>query len=310
MKVAIFGGTGFVGSYIVDKLISEAFIPKLLIRKGSESKVVSECELIHGDIQDRKSVLETIEGTDAVIYNIGIIRQFPKKRITFNELHLHGVRRCIEVSKSIGVKRFILMSANGVRLDGTEYQRTKWQADTLLKQSGLNWTIFRPSLIFGDPRGYGRPEFCTQIKNNMLSLPLPAPLFYEGVWPSNAGVFSLTPIHVVNVAEFFVKALNMENSQNKIYKLGGPETLTWKRIIHSIALASGRKTWKMPAPVYALKIAASILDKYEWFPVTGDQLSMLMEGNIVSENYFDHFSISPKKFIKDNLDYLENSPSS
>ena len=60
MKVAIFGGTGFVGSYIVDKLISEAFIPKLLIRKGSESKIPSGCEIIFGNIQDKRAVIKTI----------------------------------------------------------------------------------------------------------------------------------------------------------------------------------------------------------------------------------------------------------
>ena len=305
MKVAMFGGTGFVGSYIVDKLISEAFIPKLLIRKGSESKAHTSCELISGNIQDKSAVRKTIEGTDAVIYNIGIIRQFPQQNITFNELHVHGVKSCIEVAKSIGVKRFILMSANGVKSNGTEYQRTKWQADELLIQSGLNWTIFRPSLIFGDPRGHGRPEFCTQIKKDMLSLPFPAPLFYKGIWPRNAGVFAMTPIHVENVADFFVKALNMENSKGKIYNLGGPETLTWKAIIHRIALASGKNTWKIPAPVHAVKIAASIFEKYEWFPVTRDQLTMLMEGNTVSENYFGPFSIFPKDFIKNNLGYLD-----
>ena len=304
MKVAMFGSTGFVGSYIVNKLISEAFIPRVLIRKGSESKITSECELICGDIQDKNAVIKTIKGTDAVIYNIGIIRQFPQKSITFKELHFHGVKSCIETAQSIGVKRFILMSANGVKLNGTEYQKTKWQADELLKQSGLNWTIFRPSLIFGDPRGHGRPEFCTQIRKDMLSLPLPAPLFYEGIWPSNAGLFSMTPIHVDNVAEFFVKAINMEDCDGNIYNLGGPDTLTWKTIIHNIALASGKSTWKIPAPVHAVKIAAAMLDQFKWFPVTRDQLTMLMEGNTVRENYFDQFSILPKKFIKDNLVYL------
>ena len=306
MKVAMFGSTGFVGSYIVKKLISDAFIPKVLTRKGSESKTTSGCEVIYGNIQDKNAVLDTIEGTDAVIYNIGIIRQFPQKGLTFKELHFHGVRRCIEIAQSIGVKRFILMSANGVKLDGTEYQRTKWQADEALKQSGLNWTIFRPSLIFGDPVGHGRTEFCTQIRDDMLSIPLPAPLFYEGVLPSNAGSFSMSPIHVENVAEFFVKALNRKDCEGNIYNLGGPETLTWKTMIHHITLASKKHSWGIPVPVFAIKMVAAIFDQFEWFPVTCDQLTMLMEGNTVDKHYFDEFSITPRKFIKDNLGYLSN----
>ena len=305
MKVALFGGTGFVGSYITRELVREGFTPKVLVQSGSLSKINSPCEVVKGDIQNKNSILETMQGAEAVIYTIGIIREFPKKGVTFKELHLNGLKRCLELALKIGVKRFILMSANGVRPDGTAYQRTKWQADETLKESGLNWTIFRPSLIFGDPGGEGRPEFCTQIRDDMLSLPFPAPLFYNGLLPFNAGSFSMSPIHVKNVAEFFVKSIKLKVCEKNIFDLGGPEALTWKEIIHQIALASGKRTWKIPAPVVVIKIAASILDRFKWFPVTRDQLTMLMEGNTVSTNYFDDFSINPIKFSMENLEYLK-----
>ena len=304
MKVALFGGTGFVGSYITRELVREGFTPKVLVQSGSLSKINSPCEVVKGDIQNKNAILETMQGAEAVIYTIGIIREFPKNGVTFKELHLNGLKRCLEIALKIGVKRFILMSANGVRPDGTAYQRTKWQADEALKESGLNWTIFRPSLIFGDPGGEGRPEFCTQIRDDMLSLPFPAPLFYNGLLPFNAGSFSMSPIHVKNVAEFFVKSIKLKVCEKNIFDLGGPEALTWKEIIHQIALASGKRTWKIPAPVVVIKIAASILDRFKWFPVTCDQLTMLMEGNTVSTNYFDDFSINPIKFSMENLEYL------
>ncbi|RMZ49516.1 NAD-dependent epimerase/dehydratase family protein [Candidatus Marinimicrobia bacterium PRS2] len=305
MKVALFGGTGFVGSYIVRELVRKGFIPKILVRSGSLSKIISPCEVVRGDIKDKNAIIETIRGTEVVIYTIGIIREFPKKGVTFKELQLNGLKRCIEIARKIDVKRFILMSANGVRSDGTAYQTTKWQADEALTKSGLNWTIFRPSLIFGDPRGEGRPEFCTQIRDDMLSMPFPAPLFYNGLLPFNSGLFSMSPIHVKNVAEFFVKSINSKICEKNIFDLGGPEVLTWKEIIHKIALASGKRTWKIPAPVVVIKIAASILDRFKWFPVTRDQLTMLMESNTVSANYFDDFSINPKKFNLENLEYLK-----
>jgi len=305
MKVALFGGTGFVGSYITRELVREGFTPKVLVQSGSLSKINSPCEVVKGDIQNKNAILETMQGAEAVIYTIGIIREFPKKGVTFKELHLNGLKRCLEIALKIGVKRFILMSANGVRPDGTAYQRTKWQADEALKESGLNWTIFRPSLIFGDPGGEGRPEFCTQIRDDMLSLPFPAPLFYNGLLPFNAGSFSMSPIHVKNVAEFFVKSIKLKVCEKNIFDLGGSEALTWKEIIHQIALASGKRTWKIPAPVAVIKIAASILDRFKWFPVTRDQLTMLMEGNTVSTNYFDDFSINPRKFSMENLEYLK-----
>ena len=305
MKVAVFGGTGFVGSYIVRELVRKGFIPKILVRSGSLAKIISPCEVVRGDIQDKNAIIETIQGTEVVIYTIGIIREFPKKGVTFKELQLNGLKRCIEIARKIDVKRFILMSANGVRSDGTAYQTTKWQADEALTESGLNWTIFRPSLIFGDPSREGRPEFCTQIRDDMLSMPFPAPLFYNGLLPFNSGLFSMSPIHVKNVAEFFVKSINSKICEKNIFDLGGPEVLTWKEIIHKIALASGKRTWKIPAPVVVIKIAASILDRFKWFPVTRDQLTMLMESNTVSANYFDDFSINPKKFNFENLVYLK-----
>tara|TARA_B100000029_G_C17521912_1_gene940232 strand:- start:570 stop:1487 length:918 start_codon:yes stop_codon:yes gene_type:complete len=304
MKVAIFGGTGFVGNYISNKLLLEQFKPKCLVRKGSESKILDQCEIITGDIQNRNSIIKTIEDTDAIIYNIGIIREFPKKGITFEELHFDGLKNSIEIAQQINVKRFILMSANGVKSNGTEYQKTKWRAEQLLKESNLNWTIFKPSLIFGDPMVDGQPEFCIQLKKDMLSLPFPAPLFYQGLLPFNAGNFSMSPIHVENVADFFVNALKMKSTEQKTYNLGGPETITWKNIIHNIALASGKMTWKIPAPIGPIKMVASIFDEFEWFPVTKDQLTMLIEGNCVNENYFDEFSITPKSFNQENLKYL------
>ena len=197
------------------------------------------------------------------------------------------------------------LSGTILRSDGTAYQTTKWQADEALTESGLNWTIFRPSLIFGDPCGEGRPEFCTQVRDDMLSMPFPAPLFYNGLLPFNSGLFSMSPIHVKNVAEFFVKSINSKICEKNIFDLGGPEVLTWKEIIHKIALASGKRTWKIPAPVVVIKIAASILDRFKWFPVTRDQLTMLMESNTVSANYFDDFSINPKNFNLENLEYLK-----
>ena len=132
MKIAVFGGTGFVGSYIIDNLIEENHHPKLLVRKGSESKVAlsEKCEIIDGDINNVSAIKETIADSDAVIYTIGIIREFKSKSITYENLHFDGAVKCIDAALEAGVKRFILMSANGVCPDGTGYQKTKWIFDT------------------------------------------------------------------------------------------------------------------------------------------------------------------------------------
>ena len=115
----------------------------------------------------------------------------------------------------------------------------------------------------------------------------------------------MSPIHVTNVAEYFVKSIIMEKSIGQIYNLGGPETVHWKKVIDCIAMASGKRKWTMPVPVVAIKMVAHLFDRFEWFPITQDQLTMLMQGNTVSEQYFTEFDITPKLFSAENLGYLK-----
>ena len=189
MKVALFGGTGFVGNYIIYELLNADHEPHVLVRPQNASKLIQadKCTVYSGHIEKETVIQDMLANTNAVIYNIGLIRQFSKKGITFEKLHFEGVKRTIKLAETAGVKRFILMSANGAKMQGTLYQTTKYLGEQLLKNSTLDWTIFRPTLIFGDPRG--TVEFCSQLKRNMLVLPIPAPLFYSGLFPQNAGSF-------------------------------------------------------------------------------------------------------------------------
>ena len=220
MKIALFGGTGFVGSYILDALVASNFSPKVLVRKGSESKLITDCDIVCGDISDSDAVRNTLKDVDAIIYNIGIIREFPSDGIKYKDLHYEGVRRCIRLAEEMNISRFILMSANGVRENGTGYQHFKFKAEQELQSSKLKWTIFRPSLIFGKPHHDSHQEFCSQLRDQMLSLPIPAPLFYKGILPIKAGLFSMSPVHVKNIADFFVKSLKMEDTIGKIFQEG------------------------------------------------------------------------------------------
>lgn len=306
MQVALFGGTGFVGSYLVEELLRHQHQPVLLVRPGSESKVVQveQCRLIPGDIQDSAAIRRTLDGCDAVIYCIGILREFPKQGITFDELQFRGAVRVIDAALEAGVKRFLLMSANGVKAEGTAYQTSKYQAEQHLKGSGLDWTIFRPSVIFGDPRG--KMEFCTQLQEQLIKPPLPAPLFYSGLLPLNAGGFELAPVHIANVAESFVKSLNMPEAIGQTYGLCGPDNLTWKAILQRLAQVTGKSKLMVPAPVAVIKTAAAALDSFEFFPITRDQITMLLEGNTCADQTpFAQFGITPRHFDEATLSYLK-----
>lgn len=304
MKVALFGGTGFVGNYIVDELLNAGHEPHILVRPQNASKLIQseKCITYSGHIENEVVIMEMMKNSDAIIYNIGLIRQFPKKGITFEKLHFEGVKRTIKLAESAKIKRYILMSANGVKMDGTPYQTTKYIAEQFLKNSTLDWTIFRPSLIFGDPRG--TIEFCSQLKKDMLGLPIPAPLFFNGLIPKNAGSFSFNPVHVTDVAKCFVRALEKESAIGKTYAVGGEMTVTWKELIKTITSSYGKNKWSIPSPVCPIKMFAKLLDRFSWFPITADQLTMLMEGNTCSSNVFEEFDVKPLEFSGESLQYL------
>lgn len=306
MKVALFGGTGFVGSYLVDALVAHGHVPRLLVRPGSEDKVrhAARCEIVAGDINEPASVAACMQGADAAIYNIGLIRETPSRGLTWEAMHYEGAARAIDAAVQAGVKHFVLMSANGVKPVGTGYQTTKYRAEQYLAASGLDWTVFRPSIVFGDPRG--RLEFCSMLRDQMIKPPIPAPLFYEGLWPADAGGFRMSPVAVEDVAAAFVRALKTPGSRGRVLHLGGPQAPPWREILATIAAGSGRSKLMIPAPVGAIRAVATLLDRFEWFPVTRAQLRMLLEGNACDgREAWTLFDIEPKRFVAGNLGYLQ-----
>lgn len=303
MRVAIIGGTGFVGSYIVDALLEQGHQPRLLVR--SDRPQPDQREIVEGDVGNETALKTLAHGCDAIIYNIGILREFPDKGITFQALQYEGAKRAIDAAKYAGVKRFLLMSANGVKPEGTAYQRTKFQAEEALKASSLEWTILRPSVIFGDPRK--RMEFATQLYRDIVASPMPAPLFHPGVLPFGAGTMQMSPVHVQDVAAVFVDCLTRAESIGKTYRLGGPDDLSWKEILKTIAKATNKSSFGLPVPAWAVKMVARIFERLEDFPITRDQITMLMEGNTCdSSALFQELGITPKPFTPENLDYLRS----
>lgn len=304
MRVAIIGGTGFVGGYLVDALIDAGHEPSVLVRVGSESKLrqPSKVRAVSGDLASPRGIREVLEGSDAVIYNIGILREFASKGVTFDTLQHRGVIRIIEAAKEAGISRFLLMSANGVKEPGTPYQVSKYRAERALETSGLDFTIFRPSVIFGDPRG--TIEFATQLYRDMVVPPLPAVGFYTGSGASKGEVL-MSPVFVEDVAKAFVVALEDESTIGQTYELGGPDILSWTDMLERVAEAAGKRKRILPMPIGMMNIAATLLDWLPPFPVTRDQLTMLAEGNTVEPAVLEQLiGRAPQAFSVESLSYL------
>ncbi len=304
MRVTIFGGTGFIGTYLVDALIEAGLHPVLLIRRDSRDKVSQpdRCTIIYGEIDDEQAIDKALEQSDAAIYNIGILREFPRREISFEALHYQAARRTMDATLRNNVKRFLLMSANGVKAAGTPYQRTKYEAEAYLKTTSLDGTILRPSVLFGDPKG--RMEFATQLLTDIVNSPLPAPNFYQGLLPGSHTPFKMAPVHVQDVANAFIACLQRPQTIGQTLTLCGPDDLSWREIISTIGQAAGKSKWLLPAPAWAVAALAAAFDRFERFPITRDQIQMLMQGNTCSEEGLRSLGIEPLAFSVSSLAYL------
>ena len=306
MRVGLFGGTGFVGSYLVEALLAAGHEPSVLVRAGSESKLArrERCRVVRGDLDAAAAIRETLEDCQAVIYNVGILRERPAQGITFERLQYQGAVDVVEAARAAGIERYLLMSANGVKASGTPYQTTKHRAEQALRESGLKFTIFRPSVIFGDPNG--RMEFASQLHRDMVAAPLPAVNFQSGLAPGGEDVV-MSPVAVEDVADAFIAALADPATIGGTYPLGGPEVLTWGEIIQRISAAAGKRKWMLPMPIGIMRLGATLFDWLPFFPVTRDQLSMLAEGNTVDPGPIRQLiGREPRAFTVDALAYLSD----
>lgn len=268
MKVFVTGGSGFVGSEIIRQLLAAGHEVRALARSRKTAAAEAGLELWPGDATEPETLKGAMSGCDAVIHLIGIIREFPDKKITFSRLHVDATRNILAAAKEQGIRRYLHMSANGSRADGVaDYHKTKWAAEELVRASGLDATIFRPSVIFGPG-----DAFVNMLAAIIRRTPI-VPVIGDGE-------YQMTPVAVADVATGFVRALDQPGSIGEIYHCGGPQTLTYNQLLDEIARALGRSgITRIHQPVLMMRSLSALLEGMSFFPITSGQLTMLLEGN-------------------------------
>jgi len=275
MKLFLTGGTGFVGSEILKQLTKDGHEVRCLVRPDSKKELAVRegVEIVNGDITQPESLSGKMEGCEAVIHLVGIIRAFPAKGITFEKIHYEGSRNVIDEAKRAGIERFLHMSALGASAEAKAlYHQTKYKAEQYLKQSGLNYTIFRPSVIFG-PGG----EFVEMLAKMVRMGPI-VPVIGNGR-------FKMQPVAIQNVAQGYLRALSNPVAQGKIYEIGGPEQFEYDQILDVFATNLGRKIIKFHQPVALVKPMVCLLERFSFFPLGSDQL-LMMKDNVCDPQLF------------------------
>lgn len=273
--IFIAGANGFIGSSIMGSL-------KGRIRAYSKSFISKK----EGRIEYTNKL--DIKGCSTVINCVGVIKE--REKGDFKKAHVDFLKDLVEESKKLKVRHFIQISALGSDALKTDYQRTKFQAESIVKGSGLAYTILRPSLVFG------RKDSFTNMISSKLKFKF-FPIFGDGN-------YKMQPISINDLCFSVNLCIKEKKARNKTFEIGG-EVLTYREMLKRIALFSGRKVFFIKIPIKIAKILVSIIELSKDPIITKDQLEMLTQGNIVKNNdFFKFFNKVPGKF---NPHYLKKS---
>ncbi|MCC6581579.1 MAG: complex I NDUFA9 subunit family protein [Phycisphaeraceae bacterium] len=272
LNVALTGATGFVGRHVLEALVQRGCRVRALARDPHRLPASGEQVLpVAGDLFDDNALATLVEGTGAVIHIVGIIAEKPRLGQTFPRIHVDATAKLLDHAKKAGVPRWIHMSALGTRPDAVSaYHQTKWQAEQLVRRSGLAWTIFRPSIIHG-PDG----EFMRMVRQFWCGLMPPfVPYFGKGLL-GRGGAGSLQPVWVEDVARCFADAVTLDKTVGETYPLGGPDAVTWPQL-YSICkrhLPEARNKRIVAVPAWYANLIAGL----PGVPFNRDQVIMSQE---------------------------------
>ncbi len=274
MNVLVTGATGYVGNYVVKALLEGGHTITAVSRKGAKSSTASGKDLgtvagvkyVAADIGSGAGVLDAMRGCEAVVNLVGVIAQRGEQ--TFQRVHVDGTRHLLEAAKSLGIKRFVQMSALGAAAGAaSRYSASKFEAEELLRASTLEWTIFRPSLIFGVG-----DDFFGRVLKNLVATPI-VPQIGDGLFP-------FRPVWVGDVAQCFAQSLTNPATVGQTYDLVGPKEYTFRQLLDLEMDALGGRKPVVPAPIFLMDLAVPLMQVLgPLAPITTDQYAMLKAGN-------------------------------
>ncbi len=268
--ILVAGGTGFVGGGIVRELARRAKPVAVLSRDPARQAgrfPALTVEFRKGDVTDPDSLAAALTGIDTVISS----QQFPNSPIenprkghTFEKVDAEGTENLARAAKAAGVKRFLYLSGAGAAVDADRHWfRAKWRAETAVRESGITYTIIRPSWVFG-------PEDVALNRFLGMSRFLPfVPLI------GNAGKQRLQPVFVDDVARAVAESLDKPAAENRVFEIGGPDVLTMREIVKAALEVAGRKRLLLASPKPVIKLLSSIIQFAPGKPLSPDAVDFI-----------------------------------
>lgn len=273
--VTVFGGSGFIGRYVVKRLAASGARVRVAVRDVENAKflrpmgAVGQIAPFAVNVTNKALVEQAVQGTDAVINLVGILAE--SGRQSFRRLHGDAPGIIAEAAKAAGVERFVQVSAISADAESpSRYARSKAIGEAAVLSAMPNATILRPSVVFGQEDNFFN-------KFAALARLFPALPLIDG------GHTKFQPVYVGDVAAAAIAALKSEDAASKIYELGGPRVMTFKEVLEYVMAETGRKRMLLPVPSALLRPIAGILQMIPGAPITQDQLVLLESDCMVAD---------------------------
>jgi NADH dehydrogenase len=275
--ILVSGGTGFIGSAIVKEQLRRGEAVAVLGRSSANirERFGADVEPREGDVRDSASLSAAMQGIDVVVNAV----QFPRSPIenrrkgwTFEEIDLKGTRHQVDAAKAAGVRRFVYISGVGAsKTSERHWFRYKWEAETYLQQSGLEWVVLRPTWVYG-------PE--DNSINRLLAfaklLPF-VPLFGDGKQP-------MQPVFIGDVARAAADCAQRPEAANTLFEIGGPDVMSMNDVLKTALEVRGKKRLLLHQPAVIGKALGTIASVLPSPPLTADAVDFITESAVADNS--------------------------
>jgi uncharacterized protein YbjT (DUF2867 family) len=253
MMILITGATGYIGRHLVSRLVAQGERPRCLVRNIKRAASIlpaGTLEFVQGDTTSPASLETAVQGVDTIVHAAFITAdQKQSAGNHYQETNVQGTANLVEAAKKAGVKRILVISGLGTKPDKPgSYMQGRYLAEKMVKESGLDWTIIQPSVLFGKDA-----PFIKGLTDLIRTAPV-VPLI-------GGGKVMFQPIYVEDVVTVIIKVLQEpERTKNKTYTIGGPAYYSFTQVIDALLQAMHKKRIKVPTPTPLVGIGAAVME--------------------------------------------------
>ena len=294
--ILVTGGSGFVGSHLLPRLVDAGYKVRCLVRLPGEAGAVEAmgATAVTGDVTAPASLKAALSGVESVVHLVAVLRE--GRGATFSRVNVEGTGNVVTATREASVKRFIHIGAMGAGdMPRYAYFHSKWQGEEIVRASKLDFTVFKPGAMFGKGAG-----FIDKLANSVSMFPLLAPI-------AGSGRTRFQPLWVEDLVTCILAALKGDKI-GRTCEIGGPEHLTYEQIMDAVMAAMGKKRLKIHVPVLLMRPAVGLMERILGDPpVTSVELRALELDNIGAlDSVESQFGFKPLELAK-GLDYLKKA---